>query len=274
MTVPGLKNPYSMAVVRDYLFISEWQSDKLHKVKILIELSTDKPDDSSTYERLLFGNREGLNALSASKDCKHLIVTCPEVSKLKLIDINGTIIRQIPLDSSINKPYHAIQLNDDDSQEAFSITQTENETNATFPRERTERYAISQVGELFNRIVLIDGTGKMLATYGIMKGGPGAVDRKMSTYSFSATQIQATTQEQLNGPFRLCADLINNLVFVSDHYNHRILLLESRTLKHVRELISPTFGLSFPLDICFDTERQLLHVADLDNKRFITFKFN
>ena len=153
----------------------------------------------------------------------------------------------------------------------LNFFQNDGNTNAaTTVREESERWAVSHSGDHMDRVVIMDGTGRILFTYGGLKGGSGGSTgaRRMSNQPYQPSQ-----QQQLNGPYRIFADLINNLLFVSDHYNHRILLLNSLNLKPIRELIPPTFGLSYPLDIFYDPHKQLLHVADLDNKRFIMFRF-
>lgn len=268
LKVEGLKNAYSMSVVQEYLFITEWNNDALHRIEVTI-----KDSSTSNYAKLSLGTSEGLNALSTTMDNKYLIVTCAEYDSIKLYNVDGVLKRSIRLEPSVDQPCDCIQLNDDAAKDTFVISQNDGNTNAaTTVREESERWAVSHSGEHMDRVLLMDGSGKILATYGGLKGGsggnPGSA-RKMSMHS----NYQPSHHQQLNGPYRIFGDLINNYLFVSDHYNHRILLLNSLNLKAIRELIPPTFGLSYPLDIYFDAYKQLLHVADLDNKRFIMFSF-
>lgn len=123
LRVAGLKNAFSMTVVENHLFVTEWKSDMVHKIEVVVDIGVDNEVASTSYDRWSLGTGEGLNCLSNTKDNRFLLVTCPEVASLTIVDVNGKLKRKIPLDFSIDKPSEALQLNDDEGIDTMFVVQ-------------------------------------------------------------------------------------------------------------------------------------------------------
>ena len=123
LKVAGLKNAFSMTVVENHLFVTEWKSDMVHKIEVVVDIGVDNEVASTSYDRWSLGTGEGLNCLTNTKDNRFLLITCPEVASLTIVDVNGKLKRKIPLDFSIDKPSEALQLNDDEGIDTMFVVQ-------------------------------------------------------------------------------------------------------------------------------------------------------
>lgn len=72
---------------------------------------------------------------------------------------------------------------------------------------------------------------------------------------------QSRRTDQLRFPSKLCVDAKNRRIFVSDSGNHRIVILDLDTLKHIVALDSAQ--LRSPNGVVWDAKRQILYVAGM-----------
>ena len=122
-------DPYGFTADSNYLYISNQEDGRIHKVQIR---------DQSVTSWEVGGE---LNRLSLTKQ-GNILVSCYDSNKLCEYTTMGILLKTIQLDPDLYGPRHAIQLD-------------------------TDRYLLTQaIEDGSNRVCIIDGSGRLISSYG------------------------------------------------------------------------------------------------------------
>ena len=123
----------------------------VHRVPLLS--GDDVDDDDVDADETMWSVNDEADGLSVT-DTHNVLVTCPDVKKLKEFTTNGKLLRQIKLPQEVVSPWHAIQL----SSGEFVVRHGD----STAP---------------VNRVCLIDCDGHVVKSYG---GSAGSGSQQMN----------------------------------------------------------------------------------------------
>ena len=105
----------------------------------------------------------------------------------------------------------------------------------------TDQLVVCHHGYTQHRVLIVNSNGVIIKSYGGFEG---------------------SSKEQLNVPYCLAVDKINNVIFVADHYNNKVQLLSGTELTHLGDVTLSTRQLSHPLRLYFDELNSLLYIGE------------
>lgn len=130
-----------------------------------------------------------IDGISVTSSSGNVLVTCSDSASIKEFTTEGHLVREVKLQSGVDHPHHAIQLNADQFVVCHGLAKGSR-----------------------NRVCLVNSSGQVLGSYYGCTRNRGSAD--------------AAATEQLNFPSRLAVR--KGLIVVVDHYNDRILVLNRK----------------------------------------------
>jgi hypothetical protein len=225
-------------VTNNCLYVSDWDKDIVHKV----ELAT-----GNKVSNWRVG--DGPMGLSVNSAC-NLLVTCSAADKIQEYTSNGSLVREIRLQSSVANlfPHHAIQLTG--GHLAVSYWNYKDKfVNSMFVGNRENDVDYSNddkydVGE-------IDNQGRIVVS--------------------CKNKLSPRSRLQFRSPTHLAFDRNNDCIFVVDSGNRQIVILD-RSFSCLGEINLPIDGvLNKPICLHFDESCGRLYVGENDNSRVLVY---
>jgi hypothetical protein len=233
------RSALTSCVANNCLYVSDWDKDAVHKVDLTMGNKVSAWQVAS-----------GPTGLSVNAAC-NLLVTCSAVDTLQEYTSNGSLIREIRLQSNVANlfPYHALQMTS--GQFVVSCWNDKNKfINSTFVGNRGDKEDFCDNAAY--DVVEADAQGRLI------------------TSCCNKLQL-ADNRMYFRSPTQLASDRNNDCILVVDSGNNRIVVL-NRNLNCASELnLTGNDGLDVPSCLHFDETCGRLYVGENSGRRILMY---
>jgi hypothetical protein len=258
---------YGLAVCDRYAFLSDFDNNIVYRLALDTSGSNSpEPDEKNDEEKQTTARKtvkwyvaKNPTGLSMIKDSYNVLVVSWGSALLHEYTADGCIVREIRLPSDVVNPHHAVQLSSGGDGDAGG------------------QYLVSYCGSV-HRLCIVKQDGSVAAVYDGprkpaaetprgTKAKSGGVGHGHGTSSGTAATRNGSSAAGMRWPRSFAVDR-RGRVFIADHGNDRVLVVELSSMDSARIL---PVSVERPSNLCLDESGERLYVSEGSKGTLLTF---